>query len=91
MTYPASLLPDLLVGWQKIADRYNMPIYISQTGAAYHAVSNETQGVGQLVETLAPRGLAPDRSAKSGSGTVCAQSPKQAHREVLADGDARSS
>jgi hypothetical protein len=55
MTYPALLLPDLLVGWQKVADRYNMPIYVFQTGDAYHAVSNEAQGVGRLVNTLAPR------------------------------------
>ena len=41
MTYPALVLPDLLVGWQKVADRYNMPIYVFQTGDAYHAVSNE--------------------------------------------------
>jgi hypothetical protein len=26
MTYPAPVLPDLLVGWQKVADLYNMPI-----------------------------------------------------------------
>src|SRR5713226_4873717 len=31
MTYPAPVLPDLLVGWQKVADRYNMPIYVFQT------------------------------------------------------------
>jgi hypothetical protein len=46
MTYPAPLLPDLLVGWQKVADRYSMPIYIFQTGDTYHAVSNEAQGLG---------------------------------------------
>ena len=55
MTYPAPLLPDLFVGWQKVADRYNMPIYVFQTGDAYHAVSNEAQGVGCLVNTLAPQ------------------------------------
>jgi hypothetical protein len=55
MTYPALLLPDLLVGWQKVADRYNMPIYVFQTGDEYHAVSNEAQGVGRLVNTLAPQ------------------------------------
>ena len=55
MTYPAPVLPDLLVSWQKVADRYNMPIYAFQTGDAYHAVSNEAQGVGHLVDTLAPR------------------------------------
>ena len=58
MTYPALILPDLLVGWQKVADRYNMPIYVFQTGDSFHAVSNEAQGVGHLVDTLAPR-LAP--------------------------------
>ena len=55
MTYPASVLPDLLVGWQKVADRYDMPIYVFQTGDTYHAVSNEAQGVGHLVDTLAPQ------------------------------------
>ena len=29
MTYPVALLPDLVVGWQKVADRYNIPIYVS--------------------------------------------------------------
>ena len=57
MTYPAPLLKHLLVGWQKVADRYNMPIYVFQTGNTYHAVSNEAQGVGRLVDTLAPRPL----------------------------------
>jgi hypothetical protein len=55
MTYPVAVLPDLLVGWQKVADRYNMPIYVFQTGVTYHAVSNEGQGVGHLVDTLAPQ------------------------------------
>ncbi len=31
MTYPAALLPDLLVGWQKVADRYKIPIYVFPT------------------------------------------------------------
>ena len=63
MTYPAPLLPHLLVGWQKVADRYNMPIYVFQFGETYHAVSNETQGVGHLVNTLVPHGTG------SGEGT----------------------
>ena len=61
MTYPAPLLPDLLVGWQKVADRYSMPIYIFQTGNAYHAVSNEAQGLGRLVHTLAPQVPIPEQ------------------------------
>ena len=57
MTYPTPFLPDLLVGWQKVADRYNVPIYVFKTGDAYNAVSNEAQGVGHLVNTLAPQRL----------------------------------
>jgi hypothetical protein len=53
MTYPVTVLPDLLVGWQKVADRYNMPIYVFRMGDTYHAVSNEAQGAGHLVDTLA--------------------------------------
>jgi hypothetical protein len=34
-----------------------MPIYVFQTGDTYHAVSNEAQGVGHLVDTLSPQGL----------------------------------
>jgi hypothetical protein len=75
MTYPASLLPDLLIGWQKIADRYNMPIYVFQTGDAYHAVSNEAQGVGHLVDTLAPHMSVPEQVAKPRGGIVTARSP----------------
>ena len=55
MPYPVALLPDLLVGWQKVADQYKVPIYVFQTGDTYHAVSNEAKGVGRLVDTLAPQ------------------------------------
>ena len=72
MTYPAPLLPDLLVGWQKVADRYNMPIYVFQTGDAYHAVSNEAQGVGSLVNTLAPQVPIPERVDRSKSAIIVA-------------------
>jgi len=53
MTYPAPL-SRLLVGWQKVADMYNVPVHVFQTGDSYLAVSNEAQGVGHLVEILAP-------------------------------------
>jgi hypothetical protein len=86
MTYPASLLPDLLVGWQKIADRYNMPIYVFQTGEAYHAVSNEAQGVGHLVDTLAPHALVPEQVAKPRGGIIAARSPGREHPPAGIDG-----
>ena len=72
MTYPAPLLPGLLVGWQKIADHYNMPIYVFQTGDAYHAVSNEAQGVGRLVNTLAPQVLIAEGVDRSKSAVTVA-------------------
>jgi len=72
MTYPAPLLPDLLVGWQKVADRYNMSIHIFQAGDAYHAVSNEAQGVGRLVNTLAPQVHLSEQGNRSKSTTTVA-------------------
>jgi hypothetical protein len=73
MTYPASLLPHLLVGWQKVADRYKMPIYVFQTGDTYHAVSNEAQGLGRLVDTLAPQMLVSEQVARPNSGVIIAR------------------
>ena len=73
MTYPVSLLPHLLVGWQKVADRYKMPIYVFQTGDTYHAVSNEAQGVGRLVDTLAPQMLVPKQVAWPKGGIIIAR------------------
>ena len=72
MTYPALLLPDLLAGWQKVADRYNMPIYVFQTGDAYHAVSNEAQDVGRLVNTLAPKVQRSEEVNRSKSSIIAA-------------------
>ena len=72
MTYPALLLPNLLVGWQKVADRYNMPIYVFHTGDAYHAVSNEAQGVGRLVNTLAPPVQRPEQVGRSKNTIIVA-------------------
>jgi hypothetical protein len=65
MTYPASL-SRLLVGWQDVADMYNMPVHVFQTADTYLAVSNEAQGVGHLVKTLTPgaKGAISDRSQK---------------------------
>jgi hypothetical protein len=54
MTYRAPL-SRLLVGWQKVADIYNVPVHVFQTGDTYLAVSNDAQDVGHLVQTLAPR------------------------------------
>jgi hypothetical protein len=41
-----------------------MPIYVFQTGDTYHAVSNEAQGVGHLVDTLAPQMLVLEQVAR---------------------------
>ena len=55
MPYPLPSSPISSSAWQKVADQYKMPIYVFQTGDTYHAVSNEAQGVGRLVDTLAPQ------------------------------------
>ena len=70
MTYPVALPPDLVVGWQKVADRYNIPIYVFSAGEAYQTVSNEPQGVGCLVNTLAPQVLVPEQVARTKSITI---------------------
>jgi len=85
MTYPASLLPHLLVGWQKVADRYKMPIYVFQTGDTYHAVSNEAQGLGRLVDTLAPQMLVSEQVAWPKSGVIIAR-PQRGEPRVARGG-----
>jgi len=75
MTYPAPLLPDLLVGWQKVANQYKMPIYVFQMGDTYHAVSNEAQGVGRLVDTLAPQVPVPEQVTEPKGGFAVARLP----------------
>jgi hypothetical protein len=53
--HPADLLAPLVPGWQKVADRYNMVIYVFQAGDKVEAVTNKSQGVGTLVDTITPR------------------------------------
>jgi hypothetical protein len=86
MTYPAPLLPHLLVGWQKVADRYNMPIYVFQTGDTYHAVSNEAQGVGRLVDTLAPQPPISQQIAQPNAGVMMVR-PLGGERPFAGGGD----
>ena|SRR6516162_8748126 len=55
MTYRTPL-SRLLVGWQKVANMYKVPVHVFQTGDTYLAVSNDAEGVRHLVQTLAPGG-----------------------------------
>ena len=84
MTYPAPL-SRLLVGWQKVADMYNVPVHVFQTGDSYLAVSNEAQGVRHLVETLAPRGKESDLSliSEGNSASTKLLSDRQTARHPL--------
>lgn len=79
MTHPAPL-SRLLVGWQKVADMYNMPVHVFQTGDTYLAVSNEDHGVGHLVETLTPRGKESDLGSTSEGGS--ASTKLLGHRQI---------
>jgi hypothetical protein len=38
MTYPAPLAPHLLVGWQKVADRYNTSDEVRRSGVVSHPI-----------------------------------------------------
>jgi len=48
-------LEDMRIGWQKVADRYQITIYVFHVGGEeYQAVSNKMQGVGKLIDTIEP-------------------------------------
>jgi hypothetical protein len=53
----ANDLTDLRVGWQRVADEYKMTIFVfSAAPGEWQAVTNKSQGVGGLVETIKPEG-----------------------------------
>src|SRR5580704_342496 len=79
MTYSA-LLSRLLVGWQKVAEMYNMPVQVFQTGDTYLAVSNEAQGLGHLVQILGPRGASGNSATIPMSGRTKSSSTPSAFR-----------
>lgn len=48
-------LDDLRVGWQKIADRYHLTVFVFRVGKQFAAVTNRAQVVGEVVETIEPQ------------------------------------
>jgi hypothetical protein len=70
MTYPAPLLPDLLVGWQTVGDQNNLPIYVFRMGDICHAARSKAQRIGYLRDTLALQVLAPGRAAQAKDGVT---------------------
>lgn len=60
MSLPAPLLKDLLVGWQKIADRHRWTMYVFRAGEHVQAFTNQAQGIGELIHTIVPTGIKPE-------------------------------
>jgi hypothetical protein len=50
------VLNDLIAGWQKVADRYGLHVYIfrSNTPLGYSAVTNKAQVIGPILVTIPP-------------------------------------
>jgi hypothetical protein len=67
---------------------YNMPVHVFQTGDTYLAVSNEAQGVGDLLETLASKGK--QRKLGSISEGDSAGTKRPGHRRIVRRPSGRS-
>jgi hypothetical protein len=48
------LLAPMLAGWQKVADCYGLRAYVFRAAGKIFAVTNEEQGLGELVTIIEP-------------------------------------
>jgi hypothetical protein len=48
------LLAPMLAGWQKVADRYGLRAYVFRAAGKIFAVTNQEQGLGELVIIIEP-------------------------------------
>jgi hypothetical protein len=63
MPFLAQDLEDMRRGWQKVANNYNMTVYVFHNHGCYQAFSNKHQGVGQLFEIIEPEFAPAGKSA----------------------------
>lgn len=64
-------LEDMRVGWQKVADRYSMTVFVfgyrsMEAVDEYIAVTNKAQGIGSLLFTIEPRTAAEEHKSAAG-------------------------
>jgi hypothetical protein len=60
VAFDEDLLAPMLAGWQKVADCYRLRAYVFRAAGKIFAVTNEEQGLGELVTIIeahpAPKG-----------------------------------
>ena len=54
VAFDEDLLTPMLAGWQKVADRYGLRAYVFRAAGKIFAVTNQEQGLGELVTIIEP-------------------------------------
>ena len=57
VAFDEDLLAPMLAGWQKVADCYRPRVYVFRAARKIFAVTNQEQGVGELVTIIEPTPL----------------------------------
>jgi len=72
VAFDEDLLAPMLAGWQKVADYYRLRVYVFRAARKIFAVTNQEQGVGELVTIIepTPRSEEPTSAAMPHSGPI---------------------
>jgi len=54
VAFDEDLLAPMLTGWQKVANRYGLRVYVFGAAGKIFAVTNKEQGFGELVTSIEP-------------------------------------
>ena len=72
VAFDEDLLASMLAGWQKVAIRYRLRVYVYRAAGKIFAVTNQEQGFGELVTIFepVPRAERPTRAAAPPTGPI---------------------
>jgi hypothetical protein len=72
VAFDEDLLAPMLAGWQKVAIRYGLRVYVFRAASKIFAVTNEEQGFGELVTIFEPTPCLeePTRAAAPPTGPI---------------------
>ena len=72
VAFDEDLLAPMLAGWQKVADCYRLRVYVFRAARKIFAVTNQEQGVGELVTIIepTPRSEDPTSAATPHTGPI---------------------
>jgi hypothetical protein len=72
VAFDEDLLAPMLAGWQKVADCYRLRVYVFRAARKIFAVTNQEQGVGELVTIIepTPRSEEPTSAATPHTGPI---------------------